>query len=197
MRYCVAQRAHLHFIFVSSFRRLSRGGGYVSVKNAAQISLGNRRLLALARRLREIPNRRFDFLAVVGDNWKGNPDLSCGTTACALGWAATMPYFKALNLRLHAKRALFADTVEFYPNTDQLFRRAEQIFALTAAEAGYLFDPSAHYKWDGRIEKYPADRWKTAQVATLIENFVARRRRGDSSEEIRAVTGARALRKVK
>lgn len=59
-----------------------------------------RRLLKLADFLETIPETRFDLRTWVGDSWKGKQDLSCGTTACALGWACTMPEFRKLGVRL-------------------------------------------------------------------------------------------------
>ena len=57
-----------------------------------------RRLLRLAAFLEKLPRKRFDYGNWVGDDWKGKPDLSCGTTACALGWATAMPEFRRLGL---------------------------------------------------------------------------------------------------
>lgn len=59
------------------------------------------RLLMLAQYLEEeVPEQQFDYNHWVGIDWKGDPDLSCGTKACALGWAATMPMFRELGLRI-------------------------------------------------------------------------------------------------
>jgi len=62
------------------------------------------RLLVLAAFLEKLPPDRFDFGQWVGADWKGSPDLSCGTTACALGWATTIPRFRRMGLRLYKKR---------------------------------------------------------------------------------------------
>lgn len=48
------------------------------------------RLLRLAEFLDTIPAERFDLSSWVGD----------GTTACAMGWAATMPEFRELGLKI-------------------------------------------------------------------------------------------------
>ncbi len=59
------------------------------------------RMLYLAKFLRGLPPERFDYSSWVGDTWLKKQDLSCGTTACALGWAATIPEFrKSTGLRL-------------------------------------------------------------------------------------------------
>lgn len=49
------------------------------------------RLLRLAAFLDTLPPERFDYRTWVGRDWQGKADLSCGTTACALGWAMTLP----------------------------------------------------------------------------------------------------------
>ncbi len=64
------------------------------------------RLLLLADFLDKLPPERFNYAAWVGHDWKEMEDLSCGTTACALGWAATMPEFRKLGLRLSRARAM-------------------------------------------------------------------------------------------
>lgn len=66
----------------------------------ASMTVGNRRLLKLAAFLRTLPRERFDYTSWVGNGWEGAQDLSCGTTGCALGWAATMPAFRRLGLHL-------------------------------------------------------------------------------------------------
>lgn len=60
------------------------------------------RLLTLAAFLDSLPPERFDFGHWVGDKWEGRPDLSCGTTACAAGWATTIPEFREAGLRMRA-----------------------------------------------------------------------------------------------
>lgn len=65
-----------------------------------------KRLLALAARLVTVPRKRFNYNRWVGDDWMGAQDLSCGTVACALGWATTMPRFRRLGLRLDWNRWL-------------------------------------------------------------------------------------------
>jgi len=59
-----------------------------------------RRLLMLAAFLRKLPRSRFNFHHWVGPYWKGSQDLACGTAACAMGWAATIPELRRAGLRL-------------------------------------------------------------------------------------------------
>lgn len=54
----------------------------------------------LATLLEELPPERFDYFVWVGANWQGQRDLSCGTTACAAGWATTLPSYQARGLFL-------------------------------------------------------------------------------------------------
>jgi hypothetical protein len=104
-----------------------------------------RRLLKLATFLDELPENRFNYRHWVDkDTWKGKPDLSCGTTACALGWATTIPEFRNLGLRLCRdeidigavegkllnKRTRIRETFE---------NAAERIFGLEYDEAHFLF----------------------------------------------------------
>jgi len=58
------------------------------------------RLLRLADFLDKLSPEKFAFSSWVGKTWQGLPDLSCGTTACGLGWASAMPEFQALGLHL-------------------------------------------------------------------------------------------------
>lgn len=48
------------------------------------------RLNKLADFLDKLPDNRFDYRYFVGGNWRGEKDLSCGTTACAAGWACVL-----------------------------------------------------------------------------------------------------------
>lgn len=67
-----------------------------------------KKLIAFMEALPRAANKHFDmgaFLFHDGDHEHEAPkkpaDLlhSCGTSACALGWAATMPYFQKLGLK--------------------------------------------------------------------------------------------------
>lgn len=59
-----------------------------------------KRILKLADFMEKLPRKRFNFAVFVGENWQGKPDLSCGTYACAAGWATTLPLFRKLGLVL-------------------------------------------------------------------------------------------------
>lgn len=66
-----------------------------------KLHVGLRRLEKLCDLLENLPRKRFDYSHWVGEDWQGKPDLSCGTTACALGWATTIPSLRRLGLRLY------------------------------------------------------------------------------------------------
>lgn len=62
-----------------------------------------KRLLKLADKLdwvhKHVPHQ-FDYNQWIGLDWEGKADLSCGTSACALGWATTIKSFRRLGLRV-------------------------------------------------------------------------------------------------
>jgi len=93
---------------------------------------GLRRLLKLADYVANLPRERFNFSHFVSSDWKGTIDFSCGTTACALGWATTMPFFR--NLGLHLSR-YGQPTLGHFSFT----RINKTIFALEQNEADNLF----------------------------------------------------------
>jgi hypothetical protein len=65
-----------------------------------QVRVFKARLLKLADFLQTVKPSRFDMGSWVGEDWKGDLTLSCGTSACALGWATTIPSFRRLGLYL-------------------------------------------------------------------------------------------------
>jgi hypothetical protein len=136
--------------------------------------LGNARLMKLVERLREVPRKQFDYLTWVGDDWKGKPDLSCGTKACALGWAATIPSLQRAGLHHVASRdgdgRIWDAYVEFRPKGTSKYDRktdfgaASAVFGITFDEAYELFMPR-----DNEKNATPK------QVAKKIERFVKSR----------------------
>lgn len=144
--------------------------------------VGNRRLLKLAALLEKLPRERFDY-GVYAD-WKGAPDLSCGTTACAIGWATTMPEFRKLGLRLARTRTSnsFGSHVSVAvprggSNSDAP-SAGTSIFSLDENEWDYLFMPDSAL-YDGRgyeVRPEGPDNDATAKrVARHIRRFVAYR----------------------
>lgn len=151
-----------------------------------EIRKGNERLLELADFLqRKVPAKRFDYRHWVGYSWKGKQDLSCGTTACALGWAATMPKFRRLGLRLERRGVdpLLQHLVVLKGTDLNGTDAAERIFYLDSEEADFLFTPgydrdpgeNQTTSWEGRstprlvakkIRQFVKDREKWLKKAT-------------------------------
>jgi hypothetical protein len=136
-----------------------------------------RRLLALADLLQKLPPKRFDYSHWVGDNWKGSADLSCGTTACAFGWATTMPSLRRLGLMLKSdSRCDIGGEVRLNRNGKFLTteKAALEVFGLSYGEFEYLFVP-----YSGRelttyklSESYLGDHATAKEVAAHIRKFV-------------------------
>lgn len=142
----------------------------------AAMKLGHRRrLFKLARFLDALPRRRFDFARWVGKQWKGKPDLSCGTTACALGWACAMPEFQKLGagmlpVRDYDYRVVGACLT--WKGTNDEMRVSENLFGLTPEEHCRLFVPGAE---SAGYSGLPHDA-TPAQVAENIRIFLKDRK---------------------
>lgn len=133
------------------------------------IHVTKRRLLKLAAFLEKLPPERFDYDRWVGNDWLGEPDLSCGTAACALGWATTIPEFRRLGLRLSRCGE---------PHCGRLYDHAAatEIFGVTENEAAFLFIPDRFaprewLKWRSNWSPNPDASAK--MVARHIRWFVA------------------------
>ena len=130
------------------------------------------RLLKLADFLETLPPERFDYSDWVGWNWKGDQTLSCGTPACALGWAAAMPEFRELGLQLIACPAAFRDGVigkiGLKDDPDCGAEHASAvIFGLSEDEHDYLFVPD----WSNDLDENASAK----EVADHIRRFVEER----------------------
>lgn len=107
--------------------------------------MNKRRLLALAKFLEtKVPRKRFNYSDWVGTNWKGKQDLSCGTTGCALGWAATMPLFRRLGMELRKKDGgggyvALKGAKEY--GSEASHDAAIAVFSISTDESEYLFAP--------------------------------------------------------
>lgn len=149
------------------------------------------RLYLLTAELRKWPENRFNFGKWVGEDWKGKPDLSCGTSACALGIATTMPVFRALGLRLtngkygpyisiEGKAPVLSNNHILYEPLyiDTSLESAATIFDLTRSEAKYLFMPEespydiyTDYEGSG-LRHSPFEEAPAIVVANHIEAFI-------------------------
>lgn len=131
---------------------------------------GLKRLLRLADFLEKLPRNRFDYSEWVGEDWEGDQDLSCGTTACALGWATTIPSLRKAGLRLSE-----VGSVTDKAHCDG-FEAAAKVFDVTVSDAQFLFQPSVpgwradlseQFDWDS-----PSADATAKQVAKHIRRFV-------------------------
>lgn len=138
-----------------------------------QMRTGHNRLKKLADLLRTVPDERFNYRHWVGKNWGGKADLSCGTTACALGWATTIPSLRKVGLRLERTTNSYGDvsswpTVININNRDEIapFAVGAEVFYISFEDSEKLFAPDA-----------TKDEWDAtgSEVADKIENYIAQR----------------------
>ncbi len=153
-------------------------------------SVFKKRLLKLVKLLKTVPDKQFDFGSWVGDDWKGKKDLSCGTTACALGWATTIPSLRKKGLRLFRGKEDGKDHWDSYgyvglrgsllDAAKAPQEAAREIFGLTSEEFGYLFTPGGgigidltDYTGKSNSLAYSPDEGASAkEIARHIKNFV-------------------------
>lgn len=105
----------------------------------------------LATLLEGLPPERFDYFFWVGATWQGQKDLSCGTTACAAGWATTLSSYQAKGLFLgqdqddfEMERNIFYPVVE--TDKDRWLRETDAmayVLGIPEDEAWLLFVPMA------------------------------------------------------
>ncbi len=150
------------------------------------IAVGNRRLLKLADFLDALPDERFEFNHFVDESvWEGKLDLSCGTTACAMGWATTMPMFRKLGLRMlkpdpfrNATPGIVGDDCHITYDGDTEVRACdracERLFGLAPKETEQLFIPD-YYGARGGLGEHATRK----EVSDNIRAFVASPGRGN------------------
>lgn len=113
------------------------------------------RLETLAKHLETVPPETFNLKA-----WK------CGTTACAMGHACSIPKFRQAGLKLTEILVWMTEPMlspEFKGRGG--FEAAEFFFGLNEDEALFLFDPDC----------YPAgDRTRKQTVINRIRKFIAK-----------------------
>src|SRR5262245_9048968 len=99
----------------------------------------------LADFLDRLPAQRFDYSKWVGSSWAGASDLSCGTTACAAGWATTLPSFKEAGLKLESYS--YFDNGGIVTHGDEVGTVAvADALGITHNDAVFLFTPSAFHE---------------------------------------------------
>ena len=132
-------------------------------------------LLELADLLDSLPPGRFDYSHWVSSNWEGAEDLSCGTTACAAGWATTLPSFRAKGLQLY--RFTRGTVAEVRQVDDDGFEHARAFEALAnvldigLVDAYELFSPGETCSKLGLTS--PAAEAEAIEVADWIREWVA------------------------
>lgn len=135
-----------------------------------QMKTGNDRLLTLSNLLFDLDEHRFDYTSWVGRDWSGKADLSCGTKACALGWATTIPALRREGLRLRFLTNSYGEKFSTVVNTKKTelrdpFSVAQDLFSLSPAQAEHLFAPDSP-------QERTAKPW---EVANKIREFVFKR----------------------
>lgn len=132
-----------------------------------------RRLLRLAKFLRRLAPRRFNFAQWIDRNsWKGKADLSCGTSACAVGWATTIPQFRRLGLRFRVRDTIWGSRGDLV-----LIRNKHVIENSVAAIVRRVFGPEAvrsRLFWPDENPECLDDDASPREVAAMIERFVER-----------------------
>lgn len=150
------------------------------------------RLLRLAEFLEKLPPKRFDFGSWVGVDWKDKPDLSCGTTACALGWATVaLPecglelrrnggptgyaYVVLSSLPADVEHISYQDTVDAAKSALGLTPKETELL-FTPAEVAYDEDDEVIDDDDGRLP----DGSSAAEVAAHIRLFVRNKQKWEA-----------------
>lgn len=130
---------------------------------------GLKRLLRLAKFLEKLPRHRFDYGSWVGSDWEGKPDLRCGTTACALGWATTLWPRELKLTRGDVGNGFVTRARSHLRNLENCnetsFSAASTAFAIDAETALVLFSPEG-----ARLPKEATPK----QVAKHIRKYVAK-----------------------
>jgi hypothetical protein len=117
-------------------------------------------LLILADFLETVPAEGWNYARIL-TRWDGRKKLSCGTTACAIGWGTQVPELQAAGLHLNRIRM----SADFH----LLFKRAMKAFDLSKDEATHLFIPRSVDFDAGPLPESATAR----EVAAHIRAFVA------------------------
>jgi len=95
---------------------------------------------------------------------------ACGTTACAMGWAGSMPEFRKRGLKLVWEKDIGSGYVEFVDrNGYKLFgeHAGAKFFGLTEDESNHLFIPWSDYE----------ENMSLAQYRRRLRGFINRKKR--------------------
>lgn len=129
-------------------------------------------LIKVCELLIALPKDRFHYGHWVGQGWEGRENLSCGTTACALGWATQIPECRDLGLTFDR---LGITPKDRHPMLAHVLRIASEVFQISGSDAIYLFLPDAHHR-DNRVHDAlgysPGSHCPAIEVARHIRKFV-------------------------
>ncbi len=141
-----------------------------------------KRLLKLADFLEALPRKRFNFASYVGDDWAGKQDLSCGTTACALGWAASMPEFRRLGLRFKGTPAYDDDGHAITADggvglVDDEYADEEEasaiVFGLTDDQHAELFIPENEFGPSSNLPKEATPKQVAKNIRAKVKEWTS------------------------
>ena len=161
-------------------------------KKIGTIEFGLERLEALADLLDQIEDHQFGYGSWVGGDWEGRDDFSCGTTACALGWATTIEKDLSMNRDdqcVHLDKSVGAD---WYDDEFKGTDAASIYYGITSQEAHQLFVPQVMcedwlgYEVDVRgMDSLwsPRNDASRDEVADHIRKFVNYKRKQLTSDE--------------
>lgn len=123
----------------------------------------------LADFLDELPADRFDYSEWVGEDWEGDPGLSCGTVACAAGWATTLESYQNKGLRLTLFSVEVPDeSAECWGNRRTGIDAMAKVLNISYEDAALLFLPSRAYR--GLVA--PGGQAVPSQVAAHIRRWI-------------------------
>lgn len=121
---------------------------------------GKKRLLQLADFLETLGPERFDLQWWAYNGFSPN---KCGTTACAVGWATTIPAFKKAGLKLYRD---YDDGLYPIYKTYDSWDAVKVFFKLSMKDAEWLFNSGYYPVEQNNNPKY---------VAKRIREFVTER----------------------
>jgi hypothetical protein len=136
-----------------------------------------KRLLTLAKFLRTVPKKRFKMWTWATGDFCGKvkePEHNeCGTAACAIGWACTIPSFRRAGLKLTDAEWSIKDKPHKIPVYEEKeeFEAAEEFFGLPAhgrIKGRFVVT----YLFGGHNKNSPI------QAAKRIENYIKLEEKG-------------------
>ena len=146
---------------------------FMSIANNKEKHMNIQRLQTLAAFLRTVSQEHFDlrsWRSSVGCEYASDEDLTtlqCGTTACAVGWACSMPEFQAQGLTWGTDGISPAGYPVYAPTETKecsaSWEAVEEFFDISYNTAEHLF----------ASDKY-AENATAVQVADRIEEVIAR-----------------------